>query len=106
MPKNRYAKVIQEQIERARQEEKNKCWAKTCQIVDFLLTAVTVELNNNLGIGKERIRRVNDSLNEKLNEYGNADDKGYFVHCVKRDYEKIMGVKYEDMNSVELEIDW
>lgn len=104
--KNRYAKVIQEQIERARQEEKDKCWAKTCQVVDMLMLPITVELNDKCGLGKERIMRVNEALNLALSEYGKTDDKGYFIHCLKREYKRIIGVGYDDMTGVELEIEW
>ena len=106
MPKNRYMQVIAQQIEKARRETKDECWAKTEQIVDVFMLAVTVHLNDCCGLGKDRIMRVNEALNKTLSDFGKCDDKGYFLHDLKRDYKRIMGVPYEDMPGAEMEVEW
>ena len=106
MPKNSYMQVIAKNIEAAKQKVRDECWQKTGQIVDLLMIAVTVHLNDKCGLGKERIMRVNEAMSETLSTFTKCDDKGYFLHDLKRDYKRIMGTEYDDMPGVEMEVDW
>ena len=106
MPKNRYVQVLQKQIEDARQKEHDKCWRQIEQVVELLMLAVTVELNDQCGLGRERIQRVNNALGKTIEEYGRTDDRGYFIHCLAREYKRLMGVEYHSAPGVEIEVEF